>query len=188
MYKIPASFEKQNAVLVVIDIQELFRPLIYDMKNVISNSSRLVRFCDELEIPVIFSEHYSKAFGHTVKEISKAAHQYKPVEKISFSCAGDHGFLSKLESTKRRQIILCGIETHVCVYQTARDLLQKKYQVGIASDAISSRNISNRNLGLAYMRDLGAQVMTTEMLMFEILKTAKTDDFKNVANILKENP
>ena len=188
MNKIPVSFQKQNTALIVVDIQELFRTLIYDMNSVIANSSRLVRFCDRLEIPVIFSEQYSKAFGATVKEISEVAHQYKPVEKISFSCAGDSGFISKLESTKRKQIILCGLETHVCVYQTARDLLQKGYQISIAADAISSRNVSNRNLGLAYMRDLGVQVMTAEMIMFEILKIAKTADFELVSDILKENP
>ena len=188
MSTIPKRLERSRAILVVIDVQELFRPLIHDMNMVVSNSSRLMRYCDRLDIPVIVSEHYPAKLGSTVEELAELSSGQDPVEKISFSCAGDSGFLSRLQSTRRDQVILCGIETHVCVYQTARDLLSDGYQVVTAADAVSSRQVSNRNLGLAYMRDLGVQTMTTEMVMFEMLKMAGTEEFKSVADILKENP
>jgi nicotinamidase-related amidase len=188
MSTIPKRLERSRAILVVIDVQELFRPLIHDMNMVVSNSSRLMRYCDRLDIPVIVSEHYPAKLGSTVAELAELSSGQDPVEKISFSCAGDSGFLSRLQSTRRDQVILCGIETHVCVYQTARDLLSDGYQVVTAADAVSSRQVSNRNLGLAYMRDLGVQTMTTEMVMFEMLKMAGTEEFKSVADILKENP
>jgi nicotinamidase-related amidase len=188
MSTIPKRLERSRAILVVIDVQELFRPLIHDMNMVVSNSSRLMRYCGRLDIPVIVSEHYPAKLGSTVEELAELSSGQDPVEKISFSCAGDSGFLSRLQSTRRDQVILCGIETHVCVYQTARDLLSDGYQVVTAADAVSSRQVSNRNLGLAYMRDLGVQTMTTEMVMFEMLKMAGTEEFKSVADILKENP
>ena len=188
MVKIPRRLKPSRAILIVVDVQELFRPLIHQMELVVANCSRLMRFSDRLDIPQIVTEHYPAKLGGTIESLASLAPNFDPVEKISFSCAGDAGFLSRLKSTRRDQVILCGIETHVCIYQTARDLLDEGYQVVIAADAVSSRQVTNRNLGLAYMRDLGAQVMTTEMVMFEIRRVARTDEFKSVSEILKENP
>ncbi len=188
MAKPPPRLDKTDAALVVIDVQTLFEPLIHEMGLVVANSSRLIRFADRLELPVLLTEHYSQKLGPTVPVLSELVPRVEPVEKISFSCAGDHLFMSKLKATHRRQVVLCGIETHVCVYQTARDLLEEGYQVVVAADAVSSRQVSSRNLGLAYMRDIGVQIMTTEMIFFELLRIARTDDFKAVADLLKENP
>lgn len=188
MSKLPRRLKLNRSVLVVVDIQETFRKLIHDMGHVIANTSRLMRFSERLEVPVIVTEHYPEKLGGTVPQLAGLAAAGEPVEKISFSCAGDAGFLARLHATRRDQVILCGIETHVCVYQTARDLLADGFQVIAAADAVSSRQISNRNLGLAYMRDLGVQIMTTEMIMFELLRVARTPEFKSVADVLKENP
>ncbi|MBU0742513.1 hydrolase [bacterium] len=188
MPKPPRRLEKNSIALVVIDIQQLFRPLIHEADLVIANASRLIRFADKLDIPILLTEHYPQKLGPTVTELSDLIPRVEPIEKISFSCAGDHHFMSRLKSTHREQVVLCGIETHVCVYQTARDLLEEGYQVVVAADAVSSRQVSNRNLGLAYMRDIGVQVMTSEMSFFELLRIARTDDFRTVADILKENP
>ncbi|MBK7702817.1 MAG: hydrolase [bacterium] len=188
MPKPPPRLEKHRTALVVVDVQEQFRPLIHEMGLVLANCSRLIRFCDQLDVPVLVTEHYPRGLGGTVEELAALPRRYEPIEKISFSCAADHNFNSRLKSLHRDQIVLCGIEAHVCVYQTARDLLEAGYQVAVAADAVSSRQVSNRNLGLAYLRDIGAQVMTAEMVMFEILKAARTEDFQAVAAILKENP
>jgi len=188
MSKLPRRLKLNRCVLVVVDVQETFRPLIHDMGLVIANSRRLMRFGERLEVPVIVTEHYAEKLGGTVPELAGLAAAGDPVPKISFSCAGDQGFLARLHAAKRDQVILCGIETHVCVYQTARDLLADGFQVVVAADAVSSRQVSNRNLGLAYLRDLGAQIMTTEMIMFELLRVARTPEFKAVADVLKENP
>jgi len=188
MAKIPRRLKRARSILVVVDIQEKFRDLIHQMDLVVANTSRLMRFSDRLDIPRIVTEHYPSRLGGTIEDLAALTPSIDPVEKISFSCAADAGFTSRLKSTRRDQVILCGIETHVCIYQTARDLLDDGFQVIIAADAVSSRQVANRNLGLAYLRDLGAQVMTTEMVMFEILRVARTDEFKSVADILKENP
>ena len=184
----PKRLDKNSIALVVIDIQKLFVPLIHEMDLVIANASRQIRFSDRLDIPVLLTEHYSQKLGATVEELSGLIPRCEPIEKTSFSCAGDHHFMTRLKSTHRQQVLLCGIETHVCVYQTARDLLEEGYQVVVAADAVSSRQAGNRDLGLAYMRDIGVQVMTSEMVFFELLRIARTDDFRAVADILKENP
>lgn len=188
MPKPPQRLDKTDTALVVIDIQTLFEPLIHEMGLMVSNSSRLIRFTDRLGLPVLLTEHYSRKLGPTLPVLSELVPRVEPIEKISFSCAGDHIFMSRLKATHRGQVVLCGIESHVCVYQTARDLLEEGYQVVVAADAVSSRQASNRNLGLAYMRDIGVQVMTTEMIFFELLRIARTDDFGAVSDILKENP
>ncbi len=185
---LPPRLEKSRALLVVVDIQESFRDLIEGMPRVITNVSRLVRFWERLDLPVIFTEHYPQRLGATVRELSGLLPNHEPVEKISFSCAGDFRFMSRLEGYRRDQIVLTGIETHVCVCQTAFDLIDRGYQVAVAADAVSSRRGGNRLLGLGHMRDLGVQIMSAEMIMFEILKVARTEDFKAVAEILKENP
>lgn len=184
----PASFTKTDSALVVVDIQELFRSVISDMELVLANSSRLVRFCQQLEVPVVVTEQYPAKLGTTVEELRAPLKEWNPIEKIAFSCGGCPEFLNRLNQLGRKQILLCGIETHVCVYQTARDLVREGYQVALAADAVSSRLPLNREIGIEAMRDLGVQIMSTEMLMFEILDVALTDDFKAVSGILRENP
>lgn len=188
MPRLPDRLEKNRALLTVIDVQEPFRPLIQGMETVIANCSRLMRFCERLDIPVLVTEHYPERLGRTVPELAREIGGGGVIEKIHFSCAGDSGYVSRVEGTRRDQILLCGIETHVCVYQTAFDLLGRGCQVALAADAASSRRDQDRLLGLDRMREIGVQVMSAEMMMFEILRVARTDDFKAVADILKENP
>jgi nicotinamidase-related amidase len=109
-----------------------------------------------------------------------------PIEKTTFSCGGDEGFRKAVAALKREQWVIFGIETHVCVYQTALDLLRDGRQVALAADAVSSRRPRDREAGVERMRELGVQVMSTEMVLFEILRQAGTPDFRAVAPILKE--
>jgi nicotinamidase-related amidase len=124
--------------------------------------------------------------GVTLPELRNLFSPFKPIEKITFSCCGNGQFNDALDRLKRKQVVLTGIESHVCVYQTALDLLRKGKQVAVASDATSSRLAQNRDIGLRRMAELGAQTMGVEMIMFELLKQAKTPEFKLVAPILKE--
>jgi nicotinamidase-related amidase len=110
----------------------------------------------------------------------------QPLEKLSFSCDGDPGFRKAVDGLNRDQIVLCGIETHVCIYQTARDLMDRGKQVAIAADAVSSQKSADRQIGLEHMRRIGVQVMNVEMILFEILREAKTADFKAIAPFLKD--
>ncbi len=187
MSRLPDRLQADRLVLVVIDVQERFRNVIHGMPQVVAACSRLIRFCDRLEIPVLVTEHYPRGLGSTLPELRDLLRPLRALEKITFSCELDEGFRAGLGATGRDQVVLCGIESHVCVYQTARDLLAAGRQVAVAADAVSSRRASDRETGLALMRDLGAQIMSAEMIMFEVLRIAGTAEFKRVADILKES-
>ncbi|PID78733.1 hydrolase, partial [bacterium DOLZORAL124_64_63] len=154
---VPDRLTPERACLVVIDIQERFRDLIHNVDQVLAGSSRLIRFCQQMEIPILVTEHYSRALGVTVPELRKLFKPLRPIEKIHFSCMGDEGFRKALKDTGRDQIILCGIETHVCVYQTAADLLRADRQVAVAVDAVSSCSAANRQAGLHRLSEMGVQ-------------------------------
>ncbi len=182
---VPDRLEKDRVCLVVIDMQERFRTLIQGMPDVERGCNRLIRFFDKLALPILVTEHYPRRLGETMGELREALPGFQPLEKITFSCDADAGFAAALAGTGRDQVVLCGIETHVCVYQTARDLLARGVQVAVAADAASSQTARDRDVALQRMRDLGAQIMTVEMILFEILREARTPDFKLVADILR---
>lgn len=183
---VPDRFDPARCALIVIDIQEKFQDVIHKMDMVVAGTSRLVKFCQELEIPVLVTEHYSKGLGVSVQPIRDLFTPHQAIEKIHFSCGGSEDFNQALAATGRDQIILCGIETHVCIYQTACDLLRDGKQVAVAVDAVSSCDKSNRKIGLKCLRDVGAQTMGVQMLMFEILRKAGTPEFKKVSALLKD--
>ncbi len=174
----PTPLTLSTCGLLVVDLQERFRNIIDGMLEVVANGSRLIRFSQELDIPIRITEQYPKGLGHTIPEIAGLLDQ-EPAEKLLFSCRGAANF-------DLPQWVVCGIETHVCVYQTVRDLLAEGKQVAVAVDAVSSCHVPDREIGLAHMRELGAQLMSTQMIMFELLREAGTPEFKRTADILKE--
>lgn len=184
---VPDRLEKHRLVLVVIDLQERFRELIHGMPSVLKNSSRLIRAFGELDLPVLLTEHNSRGLGATVPEIRSLLDRTPPLEKLTFSCDGDPGFRAALGALNRDQVVLCGIEAHVCVYQTARDLMDRGKQVAVAADAVGSRQAAAREIGLEHMRRIGVQVMNVEMILYEMLREAQTADFKAVASLLKDD-
>jgi nicotinamidase-related amidase len=175
----PTLLTRESCGLLVVDLQERFRDRIDGMAAVVALSARLIRFFRKLDMAIRATEQYPKGLGHTVPEIAELLDD-TPAEKVRFSSFGavelDHP-----------QWVVCGIETHVCVYQTVRDLLADGKQAVVAVDAVSSQRPADREIGLAYMRDLGAQLMSTQMILFEILRDAGTPEFKSVADILKES-
>jgi nicotinamidase-related amidase len=183
---IPARLDAPRAVLVVVDLQEKFRDLIHGMDQVVAGTSRLIRFCQAMDIPIVVTEHYPRGLGVTLADIRRLISPFECIEKIHFSCAGNQEFNDKLQKIGGDQIILCGIETHVCIYQTAFDLLRQGKQVAVAVDAVSSCSAADRDIGLKRMSELGVQSMGVQMLMFEILKKAGTEQFKKVAPLLKD--
>ena len=184
--ELPDRLDRNRTVLVVVDIQEKFRDVIHGMEQILSSTERLVRFCQHLDIPVVTTEHYPRGLGVTVPEIRNLSQPFSPIEKITFSCAGHPPFNKAINDLGRDQIILVGIETHVCIYQTAFDLLRQGKQVIVAVDAVSSCSAANREIGLRRMAELGVHQMGAQMIMFEILGEAGTADFKLVAGLLKE--
>lgn len=184
--EVPDRLDERKTVLVMIDIQERFRSLIQGMDQVVANTGRLVRFAHELKIPVLVTEHYSRRLGVTLSELRELFSPFEPVEKIHFSCCGNKEFNTRLETLGRPQVILCGIETHVCIYQTALDLLRQGKQVTVAVDAVSSCSSANRERGLRAMEQSGVRLLGAQMAMFEILHQAGTPEFKRVSALLKE--
>ena len=187
MRAVPDRLERNRSALVVIDMQERFRDIVSEMASAVAGCSRLIRFCERLDIPILVTEHYPGGLGRTLPELAELLPETAGrLEKIAFSCFGDEGFRRTVKEIGRDQWLLCGIESHVCVYQTAFDLIRDGKQVAVAADAVSSRRARDRDAGLDRMRELDAQIMNVEMMLFEILKQAKTDDFRRVADILKE--
>lgn len=176
---------KENSVLVIVDIQERLAPVMSERQKVIDNCLHLIGISKLLKIPVVLTEQYPKGLGPTVNEIQEALLSYEPIEKITFNCCGEPAFLQNLTSTKRKKIILAGMETHVCVLQTCIGLLKEGYIVHVVNDAVCSRTKGNFKTGLEFMRDAGAVITGTETVLFQLLEKAGTEEFKAISKKIK---
>ncbi len=176
---------RARAVLMVVDIQERLLPAICERERVVQNALRLIKGAGILNLPVLVTEQYRKGIGATVPEIAAAIPDFAPIEKTAFSCLGAPGFVERLRSRGVSEVVLCGIETHVCVCQTTLDLLTAGLRPFLVADAISSRTPANHRLGVERMRDAGAIIVSTEMILFELLERAGTDEFKQVLPLVK---
>lgn len=180
---------REDAVLVVIDVQERLVPAIdkglYERAR--RNIAVAIEAAGTLGLPILLSEQYPKGLGRTVPYVLEALEGkgYESVEKIAFSCARDERFLSALMKTGRRQVILTGMESHVCVYQTSLDLVNAGFEVFVLEDAVSSRRLSDHQGGIAAMRDAGVRVIPTETALFQLLKAAGTPEFKKISSLLR---
>jgi nicotinamidase-related amidase len=181
----PTMLTTDNTVLVIIDIQEKLTRVIHNRENLVQNVLKLIKGMQVLEIPIILTEQYPAGLGLTLPEITRLIPDTKPLEKVCFSCCGIEPFREQLESLNRRQVLIIGIETHVCVYQTAMDLQDLGYEVHLVVDCISSRHPENKEVSLAKMSQAGINLTTTEMVLFELLKVAKGDKFKQISQIVK---
>lgn len=177
--------DARKACLVVIDVQERFAPHIDQFAQLVKNICVLAQSAKILNLPVIITEQYVKGLGPTVAEIVEACGQTRTFEKNCFPVTGASGFDAYLKSLDRSQVIVCGIETHVCVNQSVHELLAQGYQVHVVSDAVGSRNPANKASALAKMHASGALLTVVEMALFEMLKEAGTADFKAVQALVK---
>ncbi|HAS04652.1 MAG TPA: hydrolase [Dehalococcoidia bacterium] len=177
--------KSENTVLLIVDVQEKLLPVIYREENLTANIIRLIQGMQVLEIPVIVTEQYPKGLGETVPEIAQLLTNIEALPKTSFSCYGDEAFRKTLEASGRKQVLICGIETHVCVYQTAMDLQEAGYEVQVIANAVSSRTPGNKEIGLNLMRQMGITITGAETVLFEMLKVAEGDKFKAISNIVK---
>ncbi|UCC17045.1 MAG: hydrolase [Dehalococcoidales bacterium] len=178
-------FTAEDTVLVIIDIQEKLFRVMHEKETLARNTVNLVKGIRLLDIPVVLTEQNPSGLGPTLAEISSLLPDSEPVIKFDFSCCKEEAFLQKLDELKRNQLILCGIETHVCVYQTALDLADMGYEVQVATDCISSRTTGNRDTALSRMELEGIMPTSTEMILFELLETAKHDKFKAISALIK---
>jgi nicotinamidase-related amidase len=179
---VPARvLDRGRAALIVVDVQEAFRPAVLDFDRVAAAAATLVRGARVLDLPVIVTQQYPKGLGATVPELAEHLDGIEPIDKVCFSAAAADGF----DLRGRDQALICGIESHVCVSQTAHDLLDRGVQVHVARDAVSSRTEENRELGLHKMEGAGAVVTSVETALFELLGAAGTDEFKQVQALVK---
>ncbi len=176
---------REDCVLVLVDVQEKLLPAIAGGDQVVKNCALLLEGAARLGVPVIESLQYPKGLGQTVPELAPLTAEARKFEKLSFSCCGQDSFLDLLDELEREQVLLCGVETHVCVLQTALDLLEHGAQVHVAADAVGSRRPEHRNLALERLRREGAVITCAESALFEMLGCAGTDEFKAVAKLLR---
>ncbi|MEX2751052.1 MAG: hydrolase [Candidatus Freyarchaeota archaeon] len=176
---------REHAALVIIDVQEKLWAVMQDKEKIVQNILKLIDFARIVGLPIILTEQYPKGLGPTIKQIREKLPDIAPIEKTVFDCFGAEGFREKLGELKVSTLILVGIESHVCVTQTALSGLDNNLRVCVVSDAISSRTRENCQVGIERMRNSGAIISSTEMLMFELLKDAKSREFKEAQNLLK---
>ena len=176
---------EDDSLVILIDIQEKLVNAAED-KYCAVKAAKLVKAAGTLNIPVIVSEQYPKGLGKTVPEIYDSLPKNTFIqEKTSFSLLNEEGFMDRLKSYGRKQIILCGIETHICVYQTATDLINAGFNVTIVKDACSSRNKYECDCGIEKIKSAGAQISCLEIILFELLKGAKHPKFKEIQSLIK---
>jgi nicotinamidase-related amidase len=178
----------EESALIVIDIQEKLLPPIFERDRLLRNSQLLIRLAGILKIPAIVTTQYTKGLGGTVPEIAALMPESAPIDKHMFSCFGSEAFCSTLKRLpgNRNTVLLCGMESHICVTQTALAALREGYLVHVASDAVSSRSEWNWKIGLERMRSAGAVISSTEMMMYELLRSSSTPAFKELLPYLKE--
>lgn len=167
--------DKQDSCIILIDVQSKLTPFIKDSEKLIKNCQRLLNLANDMHAPHIIMEQYPVGLGSTVQPLK---HFSKALPKVHFSCWRDNGCQELLLNLNKKQIILIGIESHVCVLQTALDLIVNNYEVFVVVDAISSRNIVDQKYALKRMQQFGVQLITLEMVFFEWIKQAGTVEFK----------
>jgi nicotinamidase-related amidase len=184
----PMVLARDKTALVVIDVQErLFPAMDSDHREeVMRNIKVLAAAARRLRLPTLATEQYPKGLGHTLQEVKEALPAgVEPIEKVAFSCWGVEGVRARLAATGARQLLLAGIEAHVCVLMSALDLLAEGYGVHVVADAVTSRTQANWRLAMAQLRQAGAVVTTTETVLFQLLGQADTDDFRELARLIR---
>lgn len=171
--------DKNDATLLVVDVQQKLLPAVLDADGMLARCRWLVSVAHDVGLPVVFSEQYPHGLGHTAPELLVAAPAAMVVEKLHFSCVAAECLPESLLA--RSQVVVCGMETHVCVLQTVLELLALGKQVFVVADAVSSRGEVNRDYGLQRMRDAGAVLVTREMVLFEALRVSGSDEFRSMS-------
>ena len=181
------ALDPAQCALIVIDIQEKLLPPIFQKEQLIKNSQILIRLAGILKSPVLLTTQYTKGLGPTVPEVASLLPGTDPIDKQMFSCFGSDVFCSMIKRLpgNRNTVLLCGMESHICVTQTALSALQEGYIVHVASDAVSSRTEWNWKIGLERMKSAGAVISSTEMMMYELLRSSGAPAFKELLPYLK---
>jgi nicotinamidase-related amidase len=175
----------EQTVLVIVDVQGKLAQLMFNRDALFDNLRRMAEGARALNLPVLWTEQNPRGMGPTIAELSPLIGGDGAIPKMAFGCCGEPAFMTRLEETGRRQVLLAGIETHVCMFQTAAQLTERGYAVHVAGDAVSSRSEANYRIGLERMRRAGAEITSVESALFEIMGTADHPAFRDVLKIVR---
>lgn len=175
----------ENTVLVIVDVQGKLANLMHGKQALFENFQKVIKGMQVLGIPILWVEQNPEGLGPTIPEITDLLVDIKPISKLCFSSYRNEHFVQALKASDRNQVLIAGIEAHVCVYQTAVDLVGSGYEVHIVTDAVSSRTQGNKQLALQKMKNSGVNLTSTEMALFELLGVAEGEQFKQILKIVK---
>ena len=177
--------DRNKAMLLIIDIQERLAVVMDRKDQVVKNTQHLIELAKLQNLPTVVTEQYPKGLGKTIPEIQSSLRLYLPIEKVSFSCCGEPSFNEHIKRLDRKQVIVTGMETHVCVLQTCLGLIKDGYDVHLVADAVCSRTKANWRSGVELIRDAGGVLTNTETVLFQLLGVAGTPEFKAISNRIK---
>jgi nicotinamidase-related amidase len=175
----------EDTVLVLIDVQGILVRVMHNKEALLDNIKKMVKGARIFGLPILWTEQNPDGMGPTKPEIAELLENQNPVSKLSFSCCGSEQFMKELKAVNRQNILIVGIEAHVCVYQTAADLVNLNYDVQVVADAVASRTLENKHIGLEKSKEAGASLTSTEIALFELLKIAKGDKFTEIIKLIK---
>lgn len=178
-------FTIENSIIVVIDVQGELANLVHEKDKLFKNIKSLIKASQLLKVPCIYTEQVPEKIGPTISLIKNDLLDATAITKVTFSCYLEEKFRAELKKLKRKQIIICGIEAHVCVFQTVADLIEKGFSVGVVSDAVSSRQLEDKNVALTRMASLGVEMLTLQMIVTELMRTSKHEKFREVLALIK---
>lgn len=186
MERHPTLLDRHTSVLIVVDMQEPFLGAIYGRDALTANVVLLCQAAQILKIPIIATEQYAERMGSVVPEIAAVlGKESRPIDKLTFSCAESSAFQHALIAAGKHQIVICGVETHICISQTAHDLLHVGYRVHVPADGVSSRTLEKHKLGMERIRDSEIKPCATEAAVYEWLREAGTPEFKEILQLVK---
>jgi nicotinamidase-related amidase len=177
--------DKEQAVLLIVDIQERLAAVMSRKDEVVKNNQHLIELAKLIGLPVVVTEQYPKGLGRTVPALLSSIPGCRPIEKMTFDCCGQDGFIQEIRNHAKKTVILTGMETHICVLQTCIGLLKSGLNVHVVQDAICSRTEENWKAGLDFMRDAGGVITCTETVLFQLLKIAGTEQFKKISQLIR---
>ncbi len=177
--------KSEKTALIVVDVQGKLAQLMYGKQTLFENLRKIIKGIQALGVPILWVEQNPEGLGPTIPEVTELLAGIEPISKSSFSCCRNERFIQALKTANRNQVLIVGIEAHVCVYQTAVDLVDLGYEVEVVTDAVSSRTIENKKVALLKMRDAGVSLTSTEMALFELLELAEGKQFKEILKLVK---
>jgi nicotinamidase-related amidase len=175
----------ETTALLLVDIQGKLARLMYEKELLFENLQKLVKGVRILELPVLWVEQNPDGLGPTIHEVADLLTDIQPISKLSFSSCGEPRFVDALQTTGRGNLLVAGIETHICVYQSVIDLMEMGYDAHVVADAVSSRSLVNKAIGLEKMNAAGASLTSVETALFELLRAARGDTFRAISRIVK---